>query len=168
MGRTATLLMVFAVAALSASSVATSTSITSAQVSPNAAARAVSRAAGNIVMGAVEASADAMDNAPPGTDFSEALDGKRAFRPRRDHQAKMSVTCMTVAEFKADVAETVAAMKEARVPAQDIEGFERTLLNGYKDYIIREEGNKFCVRTSVFADWIVDVYVAALSGKLRQ
>lgn len=168
MGRSATLLVVLAVAALSVASVATSASITSTEGAANATTRAVSRTAGNIVMAAVEASADAIDDAPPGTDVSAKLNGKRPMRPRRDQGSAASTTCLTPAEFKADVAETAAAMKATGVPAVNVAAFECTLLNGYKKFIVREEGDKFCVRTNDFADWIVDVYLAALGGQLSK
>lgn len=91
----------------------------------------------------------------------------RPFRRRLSRAAADPITCLTLGEFKADTAETARRMKADGVPAEDIAAFERTLLGGYEAYVVRAEGNCFCVRRDAFADWIVDVFLAALDGKLR-
>lgn len=77
------------------------------------------------------------------------------------------ITCLTLVEFRADIADTGRRMEAAGVPTADVAAFERTLLRRYKAYVVRVEGDRFCVRRDAFADYIVDVYLDALDGKLR-
>ncbi|KAK1868428.1 hypothetical protein I4F81_010916 [Pyropia yezoensis] len=73
----------------------------------------------------------------------------------------------TAAVVRAAVAAASPPLVAAGVPTADVAAFERTLLRRYKAYVVRVEGDRFCVRRDAFADYIVDVYLDALDGKLR-
>lgn len=164
MGRPATVLVVLAAATLAVASATPTASAVPTGEASFSSATPVSDSAVNFVAAAAAATNTA---ATPAVDVRAALHATRALRGRLSRQAPIPDTCMTMAEFKGHISNTKKGMKSIGVPSVDIEAFERTILDGYKKFIVREEGDKFCVRTDPWTDWIVKVFLDACDGKLR-
>lgn len=73
------------------------------------------------------------------------------------------LTCQTLAEVEEDVVEAAASIRaDDEAPPGAAEEFSSTVLAAYPSFVVDVVGDRSCVKTGAFGDFLIDTLVAVL------